>query len=111
MVLLGLVQVLALFFGESLIGKLPKRWFLLTCESLMAFLLWLIYMCNTGDYRTPYPSIVLIMVHVVIYNISLGQLFMYYSIQLLRQTGLVILTNWVGAFMIALFANVLIGKV
>ena len=30
MVLLGLVQVLAVFFGANLLDNLPKRWFLLT---------------------------------------------------------------------------------
>ena len=47
----------------------------------------------------------------VIYNVSLGQLFMYYSAHLLKNTGPVLLANWVGTFLIALFANVLIDSV
>jgi hypothetical protein len=54
--------------------------------------------------------ILLIFCHTIAYSFSVGPLLMYYSAKMLKNTGYVVMTNWIATFFVAMTAEFMISE-
>jgi predicted MFS family arabinose efflux permease len=98
--LLGIAQFVSSFIGGMMIDQTNKKYFLLSGEFLMACCLYSIFRLEQYEVMV----ILLIFCHTIVYSFGVGQLLVYYGGIMIKNTSIIVLTNWIATFLVALCA-------